>query len=76
MIEKIDNFLPSRLEPGIIFQKDASPSGALRARRATGASELGPGDVTRKWRRKPLRSLKTDSEMAIAALAMLESRVD
>jgi hypothetical protein len=66
LIEKIDNFLPSRLEPGIVFQKDRQTRLALHVRGARPGLRRCGQETTRKSRRKPLKSLKTDSEMAIA----------
>jgi len=36
--KKIDNFLPRRLMPGIVFQKADEPAGALRATRDQAAA--------------------------------------
>lgn len=61
---RIDNFLTARSDYDIVFQNDAMGLVAPIPRTE------GPGfggqqrKRTRKWRRKRLESLKTDSEMA------------
>jgi ribosomal protein L39E len=66
--KKIDNFLPSQRDGGIVFQKGQEARVALfidvRAYRTGSQSP-----ETRKWRRKLLKSLKTDSEIAIRSPA-------
>jgi hypothetical protein len=59
--KKIDNFLPSRPGLDIVFQKADKPGclfpmGSPRP----GLGVKGQG-MTREWRHKPLKSLKTDS---------------
>ena len=61
---KIDNFLPSRLGPGIVFQKGRQARlGLLMGDLRLGLRVYGQG-MDREWCRKPLKSLKTDSEKA------------
>jgi hypothetical protein len=62
LIRRIDNFLPSGLMLGIVFQK-AGQAGLFLPEppRDQGLRRKGPG-MTREWRSKPLKSLKTDSD--------------
>jgi hypothetical protein len=72
---KIDNFLPRRLgvcycfseRPGkfwlALFMGDAQPGFGVKKRR-----------TTREWRRKPLKSLKTDSAIRRLAVVGKEDR--
>jgi hypothetical protein len=57
--KKIDNFLPRRLMPGIVFQKADEPAGALRATRDQAAALWIDSDS--EMGGKPLKTLKMDS---------------
>jgi hypothetical protein len=66
--EKSNNFLPSSIGLDIlIFRKTASAARASHVRRARTVS-ASKQKATRKWRRKPLKLLKMDSEMRAARL--------
>jgi hypothetical protein len=59
--QEIDNFSTSRLVIGIVFQKSVTgPALASHGRRAR-TSVFKRRELTREWRLKPLKSLKTDS---------------
>jgi hypothetical protein len=61
--------LPSQFARDIVFQKDQqSGSRFSRLTRDWGRAVKGR-EGGRKWRRKPLKSLKTDAEIAVRPLA-------
>jgi hypothetical protein len=64
-------FLDKLVEAKYCFSEmpRANATGASHGRPTTRASALRTG-MALKWRRKPLKSLKTDSEMAIRQLAV------
>jgi hypothetical protein len=61
LIEKIDNFLPSLPGTDIVFQKGRQARLALQARGARLGLRRYEQEMARKSRRKPLKSLKTDT---------------
>src|ERR1700733_11019510 len=69
-LKKIDNFLLSRLGCCIVFQKVQEARLTLPVGDARPRLRRQEQGTTRKWRHKPLKSLKTDSQMANYRLAI------
>src|ERR1700722_6722583 len=69
-LRKIDNFLPSRPRCCIVFQKVQEARRTLPVGDARPRLRRQEQGTTRKWRHKPLKSLKTDSQMGNYRLAV------
>jgi hypothetical protein len=72
--KKIDNFLQNRPASGIVFQKGSDKSGWRLPWRPCDQGRGGQRyGSDRKWRRKPLKSLETDSQNVIRRFAVARS---